>query len=53
MAASGAVALAGAAVARLRKEENAPSALGWSGPKLGRELVRLREFPWKQPGLSW
>jgi hypothetical protein len=53
MAASGAVALAGAAVAQLRKEENAPSALGWSGPKLGRELVRLREFPWKQPGLSW
>jgi hypothetical protein len=45
--ASGAVALAGAAAARLREEEDALSALGLSGPKLGRELGRLREFPRK------
>jgi hypothetical protein len=52
MAASGAAVLARAEAARLRKEEDAPSALCWSGPKLGCELGRLREFPRKHPGLS-
>jgi hypothetical protein len=51
-AASDAVALAGAAAARLREEEDALSALGWSGLKLGREMGRLREFPRKRAGIS-
>jgi hypothetical protein len=44
---SGATKLAGATAARLRKEEDAPSALGWSGPKMGWELGRLQEYPRK------
>jgi hypothetical protein len=40
-AASGAAALAGAAVAQLCTEENDPDALGLSGTKLGQELGRL------------
>jgi hypothetical protein len=39
--ASGAAALAGAAVAQLCMEENDPDALGLSGTKLGQELGRL------------
>jgi hypothetical protein len=43
-AASGAAAPTGAAVARLRKEEDDPGALGRSGPKLGRKLGHLQKF---------
>jgi hypothetical protein len=44
--ASSTVVPARAAAARLR-EENDPSALGWSGPKLCRELGRLQKIPGK------
>jgi hypothetical protein len=39
---SGVAASAGAAAARLRKEEDDLGALGWSGLKLSRELGRLQ-----------
>jgi hypothetical protein len=44
---SGVAASAGAAAARLRKEEDDLGALGWSGLKLSRELGRLQKIQGK------